>query len=103
MSEWVTAIEGVMESTGKIWVEAKPYSSFAPVRSDTPSKWYVDGERYMADVADAILAAEDEIYIADWHISPHIFLKREGGYRKRLQWRLDNLLLKKAVYNFEAS
>ena len=30
-------------------------------------------------------------------ISPHIFLKREGGYKERLQWRLDNLLLKKAV------
>ena len=29
--------------------------------------------------------------------SPHIFLKREGSYKNRLKWRLDYLLLKKAV------
>ena len=96
-----------MESTGKIWVEPKPYFSFAPEHSNTPSKWlviiniflfsfflyftslrlhppffslsfsfifsvrfslprYVDGQQYMSDVADAILAAKDEIYITDW-------------------------------------
>ena len=27
---------------------------------------YVDGESYMAAVADAILAARDEIFITDW-------------------------------------
>ena len=40
-SEWVAAIEAVMESTGKIWVEPKPYFSFAPEHSNTPSKWLV--------------------------------------------------------------
>ena len=102
-----------MESTGKIWVEPKPFFSFAPEHSNTPSKWlviiniflfsfflyftslrlhppffslsfsflfsyllrpflsllvsrYVDGQQYMSDVADAILAAKDEIYITDW-------------------------------------
>jgi phospholipase D1/2 len=96
MNDWVGAIESVMESTGKIWVEPKPYYSFAPERKNTASKWYVDGEHYMADVADAILAAKDEIFITDWQISPHIFLKRRGSYKNRLEWRLDNLLLKKA-------
>ena len=105
-----------MESTAKIWVDPKPYFSFAPEHSNTPSKWlviinnyfpffflpllrlfltnlppfslfdflfffffyllcqflsplvsrYVDGQQYMSDVADAILAAKDEIYITDW-------------------------------------
>ena len=27
---------------------------------------FVDGESYMATVADAIVAAKDEIYITDW-------------------------------------
>ena len=27
---------------------------------------YVDGQGYMSDVADAILAAKDEIFITDW-------------------------------------
>ncbi|CAI8009389.1 Phospholipase D2 [Geodia barretti] len=50
----------------------------------------------MSDVADAILAAKDEIYITDWQFSPHILLKREGSHKNRLKWRLDYLLLKKA-------
>ena len=31
-------------------------------------------------------------------LNPHIYLKRKGSYKYREQWRLDNLLLKKAVH-----
>lgn len=49
----------------------------------------------MSAVADAIDAAKEEIFIADWWLSPEIYLKRpavEGDY-----WRLDKLLQRKAV------
>lgn len=49
----------------------------------------------MAAVADAIEAAREEIFIADWWLSPEIYMKRpivEGD-----KWRLDNLLHRKAV------
>lgn len=52
----------------------------------------------MSAVADAISAAKEEIFIADWWLSPEIYLKRpalDGDY-----WRLDKLLLRKAVSNF---
>lgn len=49
----------------------------------------------MLAVADAIEGAKEEIFIADWWLSPEIYLKRpavDGDY-----WRLDKLLQRKAV------
>lgn len=49
----------------------------------------------MATVADAIDKAKEEIFIADWWLSPEIYMKRpaiDGDY-----WRLDKLLQRKAV------
>ncbi len=54
----------------------------------------IDGASYMAAVADAMEAARYEIFIADWWLSPEIFMKRPsaGDY-----WRLDMILKRKAV------
>lgn len=49
----------------------------------------------MSAVADALEAATEEIYIADWWLSPEIHMKRpaiDGDY-----WRLDKILKRKAV------
>lgn len=37
---------------------------------------YVDGSWYMSDVADLLEAAQDEIFITDWWLSPDIYMKR---------------------------
>ena len=74
------------------------FGSFAPVRyvHDSKVKWFVDGEDYMEAVADAIQNASNEIFVADWQLSPHIFMKRPGTGVVSLEWRLDKLLLRKA-------
>lgn len=57
--------------------------------------WFVDGASYMNAVADALENATEEIYIADWWLSPEIYMKRpviDGDY-----WRLDKILQRKAV------
>lgn len=49
----------------------------------------------MSAVADALEQAREEIYIADWWLSPEIYMKRpaiEGDY-----WRLNKILQRKAV------
>lgn len=49
----------------------------------------------MSAVADALELAKEEIMIADWWLSPEIYMKRpvfEGN-----QWRLDTILKRKAV------
>lgn len=69
--------------------------SFAPVRSSMRAHWFVDGASYMNAVADALDNATEEIYIADWWLSPEIYMKRpaiDGDY-----WRLDKILQRKAV------
>ena len=73
------------------------YNSFAPQRvSEIRAKWFVDGKDYMSALADAIVAAEHEILITDWQMSPFIFLKRPKNGVTSLEWRLDKLMLKKA-------
>ena len=72
------------------------FESFSPVRNNCEAKWFVDGQDYMSAVAGAIEAASREIFIADWQISPHLFMKRPDTGVDSLDWRLDKLLLKKA-------
>ena len=72
------------------------FGSFAPVRDDSQVKWLVDGQEYMSAVADAIDAAEHEIFITDWQFHPNVYLKRPDDGVTSSEWRLDKLLLKKA-------
>lgn len=48
----------------------------------------------MSAVADALENAKEEIFIADWWLSPEIYMKRpvSDDY-----WRLDKILERKAV------
>lgn len=69
--------------------------SFSPTRGDIQAGWFVDGSDYMAAVADAIEQAKEEIFIADWWLSPEIFMKRPAV--DGLHWRLDKILQRKAV------
>ena len=75
------------------------FGSFAPVRNGIQAKWFVDGQDYMSAVADAIQAAKNEIFITDWQLSPHIFMKRQDTGVDSLAWRLDKMLFKKADEN----
>lgn len=83
------------ELSGYGFTQKNKNSSFAPQRSDTTASWFVDGSTYMSAVADVIDQAKEEIFIADWWLSPEIYLKRPAlqGH----QWRLDSLLERKAV------
>lgn len=52
----------------------------------------------MSAVADALENAKEEIFIADWWLSPEIHMKRRmpsGDY-----WRLDIILRRKAVSTY---
>ena len=53
----------------------------------------------MDKVADVLLEAKEEIYIADWWLSPEIFLKRGKDFHE--DYRLDRILKKKAVSKYK--
>uniref|UniRef100_A0A8C3B065 Phospholipase n=1 Tax=Cyclopterus lumpus TaxID=8103 RepID=A0A8C3B065_CYCLU len=91
---WGQAIEGFVQKHGSAFLKDHRFGSFAREEVNIPAKWYVNGQTYMEDVADALEEAKEEIFITDWWLSPEIFLKRpvvEGN-----RWRLDFVLKRKA-------
>ena len=78
----------------KDFIHQSRFGSFAPPRNDSTCTWFVDGCNFMSCVADAIESAEEEIMIADWWLSPEIYMKRPVVHGNK--WRLDTLLQRKA-------
>lgn len=50
--------------------------SFAPVRDRQHVKFYVDAQLFFEEVAEAIDNANKTLFIADWWMSPELYLKR---------------------------
>lgn len=93
--EWIEALKDVAASTARDFTQPNAHHSFAPQRTNVKAAWFVDGADYMEAVAEAIDKAKEEVFIADWWLSPEIYMKRpviDGDY-----WRLDKLLQRKAV------
>ena len=96
VKEWSDALEKfALNGPGKEFIQANPFRSFAPERSDQLGYWFSDGQTFMSAVADVIEAATEQIFITDWWLSPEIYLKR--GLEFDEGYRLDNLLKRKAV------
>lgn len=96
--EWASYLKMVANTSARDFTSPNPFNSFAPTRPSTLSGWFVDGSSYMSAVADAFEGAVEDIFIADWWLSPEIYMKRptlDGEY-----WRLDKILLRKAVRIF---
>ncbi|KAG2382828.1 hypothetical protein C9374_004795 [Naegleria lovaniensis] len=72
------------------------FHSFAPERDNMKLKWYVDGKDAFKDIAIAMARAKDEIFIADWLLSPMLYLIR-GDNSRSAESRLDILLKNKAA------
>ncbi|KAI8339947.1 hypothetical protein BC941DRAFT_511341 [Chlamydoabsidia padenii] len=92
MDEWWTNIRKVQSESP--WVHNHRFGSFAPVRHNAKVKWFVDAENHFNAVAEAILSAKSEIYIADWWLSPELYLRRPPSENE--DFRLDRLLQRKA-------
>ncbi|XP_055588659.1 phospholipase D2 [Uranotaenia lowii] len=92
--EWMQFMKRVANDTARDFTLPNPHQSFAPIRPGMQAGWLVDGASYMSAVADALEGATEEIFIADWMLSPEIHMKRpaiDADY-----WRLDKILKRKA-------
>nr|XP_058903909.1 phospholipase D2 isoform X2 [Kogia breviceps] len=90
---WAQEITELAQGPGRDFVRLHRHESYAPPRPGTLARWFVNGAGYFAAVADAILRAQEEIFITDWWLSPEIYLKRPAHSD---DWRLDIMLKKKA-------
>ncbi|KAJ8351715.1 hypothetical protein SKAU_G00231910 [Synaphobranchus kaupii] len=96
---WGQSIMEFAQKYGKDFLKENRHGSFAPVRENTPAKWFVNAAGYFDAIADALEGAKEEIFITGWcpktcRLSPEIFLKRpvvDGN-----TWRLDYVLKRKA-------
>ncbi|KAL2352581.1 hypothetical protein BJ546DRAFT_1028392 [Cryomyces antarcticus] len=74
--------------------ESHRFESFAPERDGNNVKWYIDGRDYFWAVSVALERAKETIYIADWWLSPELFLRRPPYFNQ--EWRLDQVLKRRA-------
>ncbi|KAI1134812.1 phospholipase D/nuclease [Hypoxylon sp. FL0543] len=74
--------------------EQHRFSSYFPEREGNLIKWYVDGRDYFWAVSVALEKAKETIYIADWWLSPELFMRRPPYYNQ--EWRLDKILKRRA-------
>ncbi|CAB4065034.1 PLD1_2 [Lepeophtheirus salmonis] len=94
--EWTQALDAAIRNEyGQAFIRETRFGSFSPVRNNQGVAWFVDGKNYMTAVADVIESAKEEIFIADWWLSPEIYLKR--GVLEQKKYRLDTLLKRKAA------
>ncbi|OTB01078.1 hypothetical protein M426DRAFT_323732 [Hypoxylon sp. CI-4A] len=70
------------------------FGSYFPERDGNLIKWYVDGRNYFWAVSEALEKAKETIYIADWWLSPELFMRRPPYYNQ--EWRLDRILKRRA-------
>ncbi|KAI9003272.1 hypothetical protein BC832DRAFT_593344 [Gaertneriomyces semiglobifer] len=102
--EWARQLAQRREETSwfrQVQFDVGRYDSFAPVRRGLHSecvRWMVDGSAHFEQVFHAINIAQKEILIADWFITPELYLVRgaDGIHRQHLPTRLDRLLFRKA-------
>ncbi|KAL2017080.1 hypothetical protein VTK56DRAFT_2603 [Thermocarpiscus australiensis] len=74
--------------------ESHRFQSYFPERDGNMIKWYVDGRDYFWAVSVALERAKQTIYIADWWLSPELFLRRPPYFNQ--EWRLDQVLKRRA-------
>ncbi|XP_063157864.1 phospholipase D2 isoform X1 [Candoia aspera] len=90
---WGQQVAELAESKGQEHLQLHRHDGFAPVREETPARWFLNGAGYFAAVADALVLAQEEIFITDWWLSPEIYMKRPA---QSDEWRLDLILKHKA-------
>ncbi|KAM9597175.1 phospholipase D2 isoform 1-T2 [Trichechus inunguis] len=90
---WGQEITELAQGPGRDFLQLHRHDSYAPPRPGSLARWFVNGAGYFAAVADAILRAQEEIFVTDWWLSPEVYLKRPAHSD---DWRLDSMLKRKA-------
>jgi len=78
---WISAIESVLLNSP--FAGSNGFSSFAPLRGGGRLNHLVDGQEGFKTISRAIQAAREEVLIASWWLSPHIFVERECWTKSR--------------------
>jgi len=91
----IESVENAVDENehGRLLIKEHRFNSFAPVRNDSDARWFVCGRDYMHYLSCVLEAAQSEIFIADWQMSPKISLRRPDPEK---YWTLEAILKRKA-------
>ncbi|SJM87881.1 related to Phospholipase D1 [Zygosaccharomyces bailii] len=92
LRQWTSSIRQMAKSSP--WAKKHRFNSFAPIRKNVFMKYLIDGRDYFWALSQALVMAEDVIYIHDWWLSPELYMRRPvNGHQ---QYRIDRILKERA-------
>ncbi|CAF0944426.1 unnamed protein product [Didymodactylos carnosus] len=92
--QWYEVLQTLLERNSlTLASKQNRFNSFAPIREKQFGSWFINGKDYMESLTQAILNAKEEIFIANWWLTPEIMLVRPTNDKS---FRLDYLLGRKA-------
>ena len=62
-------------------------------------QWFVDGKNYFGDLFKKLMEANNTIYIADWWLSPEVFLRRPVNVTPYLDMIKNNIITNDKIEN----
>ena len=84
-------------------IKYNKYKAYTNEKINNYAKWFIDGKDYFSDLYEELIDAKKSIFIADWWMSPEVWLKRpvsEKDYtssvKKNNSTRLMDILESKA-------
>lgn len=92
MPYWITQLTEMTSQC--LWTQGHRFDSFSPIRQGCHLDWLIDGQEYFSVLVRAIQAAQTEIYIHGWWLSPEVHLLRPPSLHPN--FRLDRLLQARA-------
>ena len=57
-------------------LSTNPFHSYTNKKKGNSAHWFSDGEEYFKDLSEKLMKAEESIFIADWWLSPELWLTR---------------------------
>ena len=75
---WYNDIKTKIDKMEKILddLDKNPYKAYTIIKPCNKAHWFVDGEKYFADLAENLMKAQESIFITDWWMSPEVWLVR---------------------------
>ena len=57
-------------------IKYNKYKAYTNEKINNYAKWFIDGKDYFSDLYEELIDAKKSIFIADWWMSPEVWLKR---------------------------
>ena len=71
-------------------LSTNPFHSYTNKKKGNSAHWFSDGEEYFKDLSEKLMKAEESIFIADWWLSPELWLTRPVQTQEYIEMESQN-------------